>query len=110
MRRSATRPTADWVELLAEVVPCGPVLRIDEVFDDPQVRHLEMTRTVVNPSGQEIDVLRPPLTFSETPATIRRGPAAAGVHTREVLGEIGYGDDEIEALLAAGAIATEPQR
>jgi crotonobetainyl-CoA:carnitine CoA-transferase CaiB-like acyl-CoA transferase len=64
----------------------------------------------VNPSGEEIEVLRPPLTFSETPAPIRRGPAAAGVHTREVLAEIGYGLDEIDALLAAGAVATEPRR
>jgi crotonobetainyl-CoA:carnitine CoA-transferase CaiB-like acyl-CoA transferase len=53
------RPTAEWVDLLAEVVPCGPVLRIDEVFSDPQVCHLDMTRTVVNPSGEEIEVLRP---------------------------------------------------
>ncbi|MEX1007013.1 MAG: CaiB/BaiF CoA-transferase family protein [Acidimicrobiia bacterium] len=104
------RPTAEWVELLAEVVPCGPVLRIDEVFRDPQVHHLGMTRTVVNLSGEEIEVLRPPLTFSETPATIRRGPSLAGAHTREVLEEIGYGADEIDALLTAGAVATEARR
>jgi crotonobetainyl-CoA:carnitine CoA-transferase CaiB-like acyl-CoA transferase len=104
------RPTAEWVELLAEVVPCGPVLRIDEVFSDPQVCHLDMTRTVVNPSGEEIEVLRPPLTFSETPATVRSGPPTAGAHTREVLAEVGYDDAEIDALIADGAVATEPRR
>jgi crotonobetainyl-CoA:carnitine CoA-transferase CaiB-like acyl-CoA transferase len=104
------RPTAEWVDVLAEIVPCGPVLRIDEVFRDPQVRHLEMSLAVEGPSGEAIDVLRPPLTFSDTPATVRRGPALAGANTREVLTEIGYGDDEIDALLASGAVATEPRR
>jgi len=101
------RNTAEWVELLATTVPCGPVLRIDEVFADPQVQHLEMTRTVDDPTGREIEVLRPPLTFSETPATVRRGPPSAGAHTREVLAEVGYDEAEIEALLTAGAVATE---
>ena len=104
------RPTAEWVDVLAEIVPCGPVLRIDEVFRDPQVRHLEMSLPVEGPSGETIEVLRPPLTFSDTPASVRRGPALAGANTREVLTEIGYGDDEIDALLASGAVATEPRR
>jgi formyl-CoA transferase len=104
------RNTAEWVDLLAEVVPCGPVLRIDEVFADPQVQHLEMTRTVDDPTGRPIDVLRPPLTFSDTPATVRRGPPAAGAQTREVLAEIGYADAEIDALLEDGAVAMKARR
>ena len=52
-------------------------------------------------------MLRPPLTFSDTPATVRRGPPAAGAHTREVLAELGYDDAEIDALLEAGAVATK---
>ena len=72
------------------------MLRIDEVFADPQVQHLDMTRTVDDPTGRPIDVLRPPLTFSDTPATVRRGPPAAGAQTREVLSEIGYDDAEID--------------
>ena len=104
------RNTADWVDLLAEIMPCGPVLRIDEVFADPQVQHLGMTRTVDDPASRPIDVLRPPLTFSETPATVRRGAPAAGAHTREVLGEIGYDNAEVDALLEAGAVATEARR
>jgi crotonobetainyl-CoA:carnitine CoA-transferase CaiB-like acyl-CoA transferase len=106
-RALAKRTTADWVERLADVVPCGPVLAVDEVFDDPQVEHLQLTRRVEHPTRGEIDVLRPPLTFSETPARIRSGPPADGMHTREVLRELGYSEAEIDELHAGGAVGAQ---
>ena len=99
------RTNAEWMERLAEVVPCGPVLALDEVFEDPQVQHLNLTRTVDHPARGSIEVLRLPLTFSDTPARIRSGPPENGAHTLEVLAELGYADTEIDALLAAGAVA-----
>jgi crotonobetainyl-CoA:carnitine CoA-transferase CaiB-like acyl-CoA transferase len=104
------RATAEWVELLSSIVPCGPVLTMDEVFADAQVRHLEMTCAVEDPTGRTIDVLRPPIAFSDTPTSVRRGPPAAGAHTREVLREIGYDDGEIDALIASGAAGTGASR
>jgi crotonobetainyl-CoA:carnitine CoA-transferase CaiB-like acyl-CoA transferase len=105
-----TRPTAEWVERLAGVVPFGPVLRVDEVFADPQVQHLRMTTTVNDASGRPIDVLRPPLTFSDTPATVRSGPPTFGTHTLDVLHELGYDDAQVRELLATGAAATKTER
>lgn len=102
-----TRPTAEWVERLAEHVPCGPVLAVDGVFADPQVQHLQLTRRVPHPTRGEIDVLRPPYTFSDTPATVRSGPSVDGGNTREVLAELGYSDDEIDDLHASGAVGIE---
>jgi crotonobetainyl-CoA:carnitine CoA-transferase CaiB-like acyl-CoA transferase len=99
------RTSTEWVELLADVIPCGPVLGMDQVFADPQVRHLEMTVTVEDPTGRAIEVLRPPVTLSDTPATVRRGPPAAGAHTREVLSELGYDDGQIDELLTEGTAA-----
>jgi crotonobetainyl-CoA:carnitine CoA-transferase CaiB-like acyl-CoA transferase len=99
-----TRTTAEWVARLADHVPCGPVLRVDEVFADPQVQHLQLTRRVPHPTRGDVEVLRPPLTFSDTPATVRSGPPADGSHTREVLAELGYSDDEIDQLHASGAV------
>jgi crotonobetainyl-CoA:carnitine CoA-transferase CaiB-like acyl-CoA transferase len=101
------RPSAEWVELLAHLVPCGPVLKMDEVFADPQVQHLAMAAPTTDAHGQPIEVLRPPLTFSETPASIRRGVPAAGAHTREVLAELGYSDAEVEALVASRVAAVQ---
>jgi formyl-CoA transferase len=43
----------------------------------------------------------------ETPVALTRGPAEVGQHTREVLAQAGFSDDEIDALVAAGAAAVE---
>ena len=99
------RNTDEWIDKIAAVVPCGPVLSLDEVFANPQVRHLEMTRTVQHPPAGPIDVLRSPVTFSETPTSIRSGPPIPGADTEKVLGELGYGPEAIEELKGLGIIA-----
>ncbi|HET6964164.1 MAG TPA: CoA transferase [Acidimicrobiales bacterium] len=83
-----TRPTQDWIDLLAETFPCGPIYQVSEVFADPQVRHLGATAPVDGPGGRRIEVLAHPVHFSETPTSIRSGPPAAGEHTDEVLREL----------------------
>jgi crotonobetainyl-CoA:carnitine CoA-transferase CaiB-like acyl-CoA transferase len=77
------------------------------VFADPQVQHLAMAAPTTDAHGRAIEVLRPPLTFSATPASIRRGVPAAGAHTREVLAELGYSDSEVDELLTTGAAAEQ---
>jgi crotonobetainyl-CoA:carnitine CoA-transferase CaiB-like acyl-CoA transferase len=107
-RRTATRPTVEWVErFTAADMPTGPVYRVDEVFDDAQVHELALTRTVPRPDGGSVEVLRTPLTFSETPAAVRSGPPRPGAHGREILAELGCSDDEVDALRASGAVAWE---
>jgi len=100
------RTTDEWVEQLAAEMPCGPVLGVDEVFADPQVQHLHVTRTVEHPVKGPIDVLRGPLTWSDTPASVRSGPPVPGSHTREVLAELGYEEGEISALVDDGTVRT----
>src|SRR4029079_18167544 len=42
-----TRTSAEWIEKFnAAGVPCGPIYKIDEMFDDPQVKHLEMAKEI----------------------------------------------------------------
>jgi crotonobetainyl-CoA:carnitine CoA-transferase CaiB-like acyl-CoA transferase len=102
----ARRTTAEWVEALnAADVPCGPVLTLDAVFADPQVRHLDVTATVEHATDGPVEVLRLPLTFSETPATVRAAAPVPGSDTRAVLRELGYSDDDVDALVATGAVA-----
>lgn len=65
--RFSARTRAEWIERLDGVgVPCGAVLAMDEVFADPQVRHLGMTRTVDHPVRGQVAVLRNSITMSES--------------------------------------------
>jgi crotonobetainyl-CoA:carnitine CoA-transferase CaiB-like acyl-CoA transferase len=84
-----TRSTQAWVDLLAEAFPCGPIHRVSEVFDDPQVRHLGVTTTVDCPGGRRIEVLTHPVHFDGTPTSIRSGSPSPGQDTDDVLRELG---------------------
>jgi formyl-CoA transferase len=94
----ATRTTAEWLDQLAGVVPCGPVLRMDEVFADPQVEHLQMSCPVTAEGDRVVNVLRTPLNFSETKPSVRRGPYQPGEHTQELLAELAHDSVDAERM------------
>ena len=103
----ARRPSAEWIDLLnAAGVPCGPVYSIDQVFADPQVRHLDTVRHVDSARLGTLAVVRQPVNISgvEQPATFRYASPESGEHTDEVLREMGFESSEIKRLRAAGAI------
>ena len=84
-------------------IPAGPVYSLDQVFADPQVQHLELYETRPGTDGAPVALLRHPVTLTDTPAVVGSGPPRSGAHTRAVLLEIGYSDDDVDALLASGA-------
>ena len=99
--------TAEWVEILRGIdLPCGPVLTLDQVFADPQVQHLQLTREVEHARDGKLTLLRHPVTFSETPSGIHSAPPLAGSSSREILAEYGYDEAEIDQLVDRGAVAT----
>jgi crotonobetainyl-CoA:carnitine CoA-transferase CaiB-like acyl-CoA transferase len=98
------RTTAEWLAALdAAGVPAGPVLSIAEMLDHPQTLARDMVPEVEHATLGRVRTLGLPLKLSATPGGVRRGAPLLGEHTREVLGEHGYGDGEIDALVAAGA-------
>jgi crotonobetainyl-CoA:carnitine CoA-transferase CaiB-like acyl-CoA transferase len=85
-------------------VPAGTVNSVDEVFANPQVVHRQLVREIEHP-GLSAGVFRsvaPPAGLHDTPGGVYRHPPRMGEHTTEVLRELAYGGDEIEALLASG--------
>lgn len=85
------KPQAHWVNGLAELaVPCGPVNTVDQVFEDPQVRHREMQVSVPYPGSEKgtVDLIGNPIKFSRTPVTYRQPPPQLGEHSDGVLREI----------------------
>ncbi len=103
-----TRTTAEWIALLEDkAVPCGPINTVAQAFDDPQVRHRGIARTLPRQAGDgiaQVATVANPMRLSATPVSYRRAPPSLGQHTQEVLHELGLSEDRIRALHAARAI------
>ena len=99
------RSTTDWLTRLETVgVPAGPVLSIGEMLQDPQVLARDMVVDVEHSKLGRTKALGSPVKFSRTPTKINRGAPLLGEHTREILGEYGYSNSDIEALADAGDV------
>lgn len=97
------RSTAEWTErLLKAGVPCGPIHRVDQVFQDAQVQHLGIEWPMQHPQMGPISLVGQPVRFSDHPR--REGPQPApqqGEQTDRILRELGYSDQRIAELRAS---------
>jgi crotonobetainyl-CoA:carnitine CoA-transferase CaiB-like acyl-CoA transferase len=101
-----TGSVADWVSRLeAGGIAAGPIYEFHEVFEDPQVQHLELVASVEQPGKGPVKMLAFPGRASGTPPRIQRPAPRLGEHTAEVLGELGLSREEIERLAAASVVA-----
>jgi len=105
-----TGSVTDWVQRLeAAGIAAGPIYELDEVFEDPQVRHLGLVAEVEQPGAGKVKMLGFPGRASATPPRIDRPAPLLGQHTAEVLGELGLSREEIERLAAAGVVVLGEQ-
>ncbi len=100
--------TQYWLEGLEKLqVPCGPVNTIEEVFNDPQIKHREMEISLPHPlSGKgNVSLIGSPVKMSATPVSYRNAPPTLGQHTNEILAEIlGMDEEECRDLAKKGVI------
>ena len=100
-----TRPAAHWIELFEGAgIPCGPIYTIDQVFADPQVRHLGMARRMDSPALGATEVVASAINISGVPKDIRTPPPEAGASTEEILRSVGYDADQIAAMRKKGVV------
>lgn len=104
----AAEDTAAWVARFEKAsIACGPIYEFDEVFDDAQVRHLELVAQVDQPDLGPVRMLAFPYRLSAGPVRIRRPAPRLGEHTTEVLRELGIPAADIERLARAGVVHSE---
>jgi crotonobetainyl-CoA:carnitine CoA-transferase CaiB-like acyl-CoA transferase len=101
----AQRTRADLIAALDGAgVPCGAINSVPEVFEDPQVKARGMLKYVPHPSGVQVPQVSSPMRFAQTPLQDLAAPPLLGQHSRQVLEELGYSAERIDALLAGGVV------
>ena len=97
------RSKSAWVSVFeAAGVPCGPINNMQEVFENPQVRHRGLRVEIPHPAGS-VPTVASPMRFSETPVTYDVPPPMLGQHTDEILqGLLGMSAQQIAELRESG--------
>jgi crotonobetainyl-CoA:carnitine CoA-transferase CaiB-like acyl-CoA transferase len=99
------KTSTEWIDILNKAgVPCGPIYDIDEMFDDPQVKHLGMAAPVDHPELGPIEIVKQAASLSRTPFRIHAATPELGQHNDEILRDLGMNADEITSLKERGIV------
>jgi crotonobetainyl-CoA:carnitine CoA-transferase CaiB-like acyl-CoA transferase len=104
-KRLVGKTSNQWVEIMNEAsVPCGPIYNIDQMFADPQVKHLGIAQSVTKKDKSKMYLVGQGVTLSRTPSKLVVRPPDLGEHTNAVLKEFGFNKRDIAALHKAKAV------
>ena len=99
------KPRSYWREALDSYgVPNAPVYRLDEVFQDPQIKHMGLPLEVSHPQMGTTRLVGSAIGLSETPPQIRIPAPLLGEHTAEILRRLDYSDESIQELQGEGVV------
>jgi crotonobetainyl-CoA:carnitine CoA-transferase CaiB-like acyl-CoA transferase len=103
--RLAALSTDDVVKRLdAAGVPSGPIRDVAKAMDDGQTRAQHLVIEVDHPTLGTVEVAGAPYHFDGEPVRARHAPPLLGEQSAEILAEVGYAPEEIDALIASGAV------
>ncbi|MCG7326740.1 CaiB/BaiF CoA-transferase family protein [Achromobacter sp. ACRQX] len=103
--RTRQHTSAHWIERLNRFgVPCGQVLNLQEVFEDPQVQDQRMAIDVPHGGHGDVRMLGFPIKFAQAEARPVQAAPALGADTRDVLLRFGFAQDDIRGLQERGVI------
>jgi formyl-CoA transferase len=99
-----TKTKFEAMDLLNEHdIPCGPILSMKEIAEEPSLRATGTVVEVDHPERGKYLSVGNPIKLSGSPTEVKRSPLL-GEHTDEVMAELGYGKADLDALRAAGVI------
>jgi formyl-CoA transferase len=84
-------------------IPCGPILSMEELAHEPSLRKTGTVVEVDHPTRGKYLTVGNPIKLSDSPTEVRRSPLL-GEHTDEVLKELGYKSEEVNALRQAKVV------
>lgn len=97
----------DWLERFGRAgIPCAPILSVGDVLAHPHTQASGMVHQVQKTGQGPMNVISQPLRFAGARPVPQCAPPTLGQHTREVLGELGYDTEHIDAITAARPAAT----
>lgn len=101
-----TKTTEDWLQIFLPLgIACGPVNRIDEVVEDPQVIAREMIQEAPHKRLGKWKFVNTPLRLSRTLSKIDGNPPDLGEHNEEVFGRfLGMSKKDVNGLHGDGVI------
>ena len=101
------RTTEEWAQRFHEAEALfGEVATISGALSSPQAQALGIVQTMRHARLGDIPQMAPAIRLSDTPGRLRRPPPLLGEHTREILDEVGYSDEQVTQLLASSAVSS----
>lgn len=95
----------EWLDILGSYdVPVAPIYRIDEVVEDPQVKHLDALLRLEHPTEGLSVTAKNPVVFKKTPLNNPQPAPTLGEHTDTLLQSLGYTSETIQAFRANGIV------
>jgi crotonobetainyl-CoA:carnitine CoA-transferase CaiB-like acyl-CoA transferase len=102
-RRLAAQDRSYWIAKLNEGgVACGLINDLREVFEDPQIHHLNIVKEVVSERLGKQRMVGQPVQLTRTPSNIVRSAPRRGEHTEEILKSLGYGNEDLARMKSHG--------
>jgi formyl-CoA transferase/CoA:oxalate CoA-transferase len=101
----AKRDASAWISLLwGEGIPAGMIKKVEELWEDPQLRHRGAFTKVKHSKLGPVHIVSTIPKLSMTPGKIRRASPTLGEHSEEILTELGYSKKQIQALRDKGVL------
>lgn len=101
------KTVGEWLALIGDQFPCGPINNLEQVFAMPHVKEREMLVQMEHPTIGALPLVGSPIKMGETPVEYRLPPPLMGQHTNQILREVlGYSDEKIKALAESGCVTS----